>query len=119
MWKKNIEISATLISVPFLREYLKIFCDEKDIFLIKRSILNSTYFEWTMSDMVKYRTVSFKKDQKAALYFTMSDIVHVFNQPTIIFTKKLSLYIQITNIYLGLGFEFGPQRIKDLVFVCP
>ena len=28
------------------------------------------------SDMVKYRAVSFKKDQIAALYFTMSDIVH-------------------------------------------
>ena len=26
--------------------------------------------------MVKYRAVSFKKDQIAALYFTMSDIVH-------------------------------------------
>ena len=39
------------------------------------------------------------------------------------FYKKLSLYIQIPNIYLGLGFEFefefGPQRISDLAFVCP
>ena len=32
---------------------------------------------WTMSDMVKYRAVSFKKDQIVALYFTMSDIVHM------------------------------------------
>ena len=30
-----------------------------------------------MSDMVKYKAVSFEKDQIAALYFTMSDIVHV------------------------------------------
>ena len=35
------------------------------------------------------------------------------------FYKKLSLYIHIPNIYLGLGFEFGPQRIRDLAFVCP
>ena len=37
------------------------------------------------------------------------------------FYKKLSLYIQIPNIYLGMGFEFefGPQRIRDLVIVCP
>ena len=28
-----------------------------------------------MSDLVIYRAVSFKKDQIAALYFTMSDIV--------------------------------------------
>ena len=32
------------------------------------------------------------------------------------FYKKLSLYIHITK-YL-LGFEFGPQRIRDLAFVC-
>ena len=32
--------------------------------------------EWTMSDMVQYRAVSYKKDQIAALYFTMSGIVH-------------------------------------------
>ena len=35
------------------------------------------------------------------------------------FYKKLSLYIYIANIYLGLGFEFGPNRIRDLAFVCP
>ena len=33
------------------------------------------------------------------------------------FYKKLSLYIQIPNIYLGSGFEFGLQR--DLAIVCP
>ena len=32
------------------------------------------------------------------------------------FYKKLSLYINIHNIYLGLRFEFGPQRIRDLAF---
>jgi hypothetical protein len=35
------------------------------------------------------------------------------------FYIKLGLYIHIPNIYLGLRFEFGPQRIKDLAFVCP
>ena len=33
--------------------------------------------------------------------------------------KKLSLYIHIPHIYLGLGFEFGPHRITDLAFLCP
>ena len=33
--------------------------------------------------------------------------------------KNLSLYICIPNIHLGLGFEFGPKRIRDLAFVCP
>ena len=46
--------------------------------------------------------------------------VHVFEYSTVIFTKKLSLCIDIPNIYLGLGFEFefGPQRIRDLAIVC-
>ena len=38
------------------------------------------------------------------------------------FYRKLSLYSQIPNIYLGLGFEFefefGPQRIRNLAIVC-
>jgi hypothetical protein len=33
------------------------------------------------------------------------------------FFKKLSLYIQIPKIYVGLGFEFGPQKIRDLAIV--
>ena len=41
--------------------------------------------------------------------------VPVFHYSTIISTKKLSLYIHIPNIYLGLGFE--PQRIRILAFV--
>ena len=35
------------------------------------------------------------------------------------FYKKLSLYIQLPNIYLVVGFEFGSQRIWDLAFMCP
>ena len=36
-----------------------------------------------------------------------------------LFLQKTKYYIQILNIYLGLGFEIGPQRIRDLAFVCP
>ena len=35
-----------------------------------------------------------------------------------LFLQNLSLYIQISNIYLGLGFEFGLQRIWDLAIMC-
>ena len=31
----------------------------------------------------------------------------------------LQIYIQIRNIHLGLGFEFGLQRIRDLDIECP
>ena len=42
------------------------------------------------------------------------------NQPLFLQkTKPVCLYIHIPNIYLGLGFEFGPQRIRDLAIVCP
>jgi hypothetical protein len=36
-----------------------------------------------------------------------------------LFLQKLSRYISIPNIYFGLGFEFGLQRIRDLAFMCP
>ena len=42
-----------------------------------------------------------------------------------VFSAKLSAPILVMfsiiqpHIYLGLGFEFGPQRIGDLAFVCP
>ena len=36
-----------------------------------------------------------------------------------LFLLKSKPYILIPNIHLGLGFEFGPQRIMDLAFVCP
>ena len=41
-------------------------------------------------------------------------LVHIFYYSTIISKKKLSLYIHIPNIYLGLGFEFVPQRIDQI-----
>ena len=46
-------------------------------------------------------------------YFRFSIIQPLFLQ------KTKPFYIQIPNIYLGLVFEFGPQRIRDLAFVCP
>ena len=33
------------------------------------------------------------------------------------FYKKLSIYTQIPNIFLGLGFEFEHQRIRDIAIV--
>ena len=36
----------------------------------------------------------------------------ILHLSTIISTKKLSFYIQIPNNYLGLGFKFGPRRIR-------
>jgi hypothetical protein len=38
-----------------------------------------------------------------------------------LFLEKISLYIHIPIIYLGLGLEleFRPQRIRDVAFVCP
>ena len=39
------------------------------------------------------------------------------NRPLVL--QKLSLYTHISNIYSGLGFEFGPQRIRDLAIVSP
>ena len=47
-------------------------------------------------------------------------LVHVFFNIQPLFLKKnISLYFHTPIIYQGLGFEFWPQRIRDLAFVCP
>ena len=48
----------------------------------------SCYLPWTMLDMVKYRAVSFKKDQKASLYFTLYYTVHERLLERLFFTRK-------------------------------
>ena len=35
------------------------------------------------------------------------------------FLQKKRLNIHIPNIHLGLGFEFGLPRIRNLVIMCP
>ena len=58
----------------------------------------------------------FGKNYEHPFWYSES-LAHVFHYSTNISTKELSLYPKY--IYLGLGFEFGPQRIRDLAFVCP
>ena len=36
-----------------------------------------------------------------------------------LFLQKAKPLYQIANIYLGFEFEFGPQRVRNLAFVCP
>ena len=43
----------------------------------------------------------------------------MFSIYQLLFLQKLSLYTQIPNIYMGLGFEFGLEGIMDLAIVCP
>ena len=54
----------------------------------------------------------------AELFWYSESLIHFFHYSTIISPKK-QVYIHIPNIYLGLGFEIGPQRIGDLAFLCP
>ena len=52
---------------------------------------------------------------------TMSSLSMLSIIQPLFFFKKLKLYIHISNSYLelGLGFEFGAHKIRDLAFVCP
>ena len=59
----------------------------------------------------------FWQNNQHKIWYSKS-LVHVFHYSTIISTKKLSHYIHMPNINFGLGFEFGPQRIRDLAIVC-
>ena len=79
---------------------------------------------WAWADKYKLCAVLGTLDQTISTHFQGSfwysdSLVHVFHYSTIIFTKILSFYIHIPNIYLRLGFEYEPQRISDLAFMCP
>ena len=69
-----------------------------------------------MSNMVKYRGGSFKKDQIAALYLTMSDIVHRVGL-TITQPKQNCELLNVTlDIYGQIKTIFDPpqKKINDL-----
>ena len=67
---------------------------------------------WTMSNMVKYRAVSFKKDQIAALYFTMSDIVHQANAEHF---SCLSQKLVNPLLYLSSHFPFEIRFFREKI----
>ena len=57
--------------------------------------------------------------QSISTHFGTVSSLSMFSIIHPLFLQKPNLYIQIPTIYLGLGFELGPQRIWDLAFVCP
>ena len=62
-----------------------------------------------MSDMVKYRVVSLKKDQVAALYFTMSDIVHV-NRIFFLWKIKMAAQSDLSILKFELLFLWSDKK---------
>ena len=52
-------------------------------------------------------------------HFATVSPLSMFSNIQPLFLQKTKPYIHIPNIYLGLGFELGPQIIRDLAFVCP
>ena len=53
------------------------------------------------------------KKTPRALHEILSLLIKYLKTP---FHKELSLYIQIQNIFLGLGFEFGLQRTSKICY---
>ena len=50
---------------------------------------------------------------------TVSPLSMFYINQLLFFKKTKPIYIQVPNIFGGLGFEFGPQRIIDFAIVCP
>jgi hypothetical protein len=58
--------------------------------------------------------------QTISSFGTMSPLSMFYNIQPLFLQKTNPLYPHpLLFIYLGLGFEFGPQRIRDLAIVCP
>ena len=73
---------------------------------------------WTLADKLGRKILLhlayFWQKYQHPFWYSQS-LVHI--QP--LFVQKTKPLYPHPNIYLGLGFEFGPQRIKGLAFVCP
>ena len=80
-------------------------------------MVRDTHFSSSMDKIKNFLVDSFGKILSRFTHFGTVSPLSMFsiNQPS--FLQKLS-YMQISSIYLGLGFEFGPQRIRDLAFMC-
>ena len=57
--------------------------------------------------------------QTISTHFGAASPLSMYSIIQSLFLQKLSLYIHNAKIHLGLGFEFGLQRIRDLAFVFP
>ena len=58
-------------------------------------------------------------DQTISIHFGAVSPLSMFSIIQPLFLQRTKPLYSHSNIYLGLGFEFGPQRIRDLAFVCP
>ena len=108
-----------IINLDARKVFLKIFPASTDHIkhYIKTGIDLTIQFQ---NGILKYRLLWVFSAQLSALIFGTVSPLSMFSiiQPLFL-QKTLSLYTHIPNIYLGLGFEFGPQRIRELSFVCP
>jgi hypothetical protein len=57
--------------------------------------------------------------QTISTHFDTVNPLSMFSIIQPLFLQKISLYIQIPNIYLEFEFEFGPPRIRNLAIVRP
>ena len=84
---------------------------------------NEAFFHWNLELLglgrqighMNYGTFGVFSDKLSAPILVQCPCFPLFNH---YFYKKIRIYIHIPNIYLGLGFEFRPQRTRDLAFLC-
>ena len=79
----------------------------------------TTDAQWSLFFSLKSRNFGLGQTNWADKFWGLWVLCHCFLSFNHYIYKKLSFCINIQNIYLGLGFEFGLQRISDLAFVCP
>ena len=72
---------------------------------------NLQWLPWTMSDMVKYKGSEINKDQRAALYFTMSDIVPKQQLPTV---WPESIWKKV-NANLGICIQYSLTHVLHII----
>ena len=125
--EKNTFLQECIWEMFFRCEYIVFFLDVQmrcDVSSHGLRTPRESFFSnfWAWADILGWNILRhlgyFRPDYQHPLWYC-EFLVHVFNYLTIISSKNQD-FLSNSQIFIWKkGFEFGPQRIWDLAFVCP
>ena len=112
-WTLNTTITA--ISLSPIHVYTDYWHPERGFFLWKSQTFGLGQTNW---DEIFWCIWGIFSQFISTNFVTVGSLsMFSISQPS--FQQKLSLYTQIPTIFLGVRVKFGPERIRNLVIVCP
>ena len=120
VWGKLYDIKGFKVSIENIFEYYLLYLGMHGLRTPRESFFSKTSNLWAWADILGWNFLGhlgyFRPDYQHPFWYC-EFLFHVFHYFNHYFYKKTEPLHP--TIYLGVGFEFGPQRIWDLAFVCP